>query len=631
MDDQVLLARAHQSGIAVDWVDSMGTPRRVSSRSLRLILDALDAPTPASDVLTTSFLSGGVGRRIPLPDVDQDRSAMLELEDGTRHSLRLSAGGGLPPLPPGYHTLRHGEREVTLAVAPERCLTVADLAPGQLLWGLIAQVYSLRRTGDGGIGDTTAVATLAEAAVRQGADAVALSPMHSLFPSDLSRYSPYSPSSRLFLNPLLIDPMPVLGTERVMRVLGNVAAPPSGPLIDWPTASARKYALLRRLYDDFVHRDLASDDALAHSFHTYVKREGSALEAHAGLEAERSGNGTTVEYHKFLQWLADAALAGVQRRARQSGMRIGLITDLAVGLDAGGTEVSARPGDYLRDLSIGAPPDMFNADGQDWGLTSFSPSGLRAGGFAPFIATVRAALRHAGGVRIDHAMGLMRLWVMPRGATPSEGAYLSYPLDDLLRLLALESHRHGAIIIGEDLGTVPPGFRKRCHEAGIAGMDVLWFERSDEAFRPPSRWRPGAVAMTSTHDLPTVAGWWQGSDLERRGALGKAGPQEWKVRSSERASLWRAFVDAGVAQHPAPEPDCPQPAVDAALAFVAHACDPLVLAPLEDVAGTVDQPNLPGTIDEHPNWRRRFDLATDQLLQSADVRRRLALLNRRRT
>ena len=178
-------------------------------------------------------------------------------------------------------------------------------------------------------------------------------------------------------------------------------------------------------------------------------------------------------------------------------MRIGLISDLAIGMDGAGSHCWARRSDLLPGLSIGAPPDVFNPRGQDWGLTGFAPSSLLATGFEPFLATVRAALRHAGGVRMDHVMGLMRLWLIPRGAAPADGAYLSYPLEDLLRLLALESHRHGAVVIGEDLGTVPPGFRERLQRAGIAGMDVLWFERTATSFKEPTRWRPDAVAMTT--------------------------------------------------------------------------------------------------------------------------------------
>jgi 4-alpha-glucanotransferase len=235
-------------------------------------------------------------------------------------------------------------------------------------------------------------------------------------------------------------------------------------------------------------------------------------------------------------------------------------------------------------------------------------------------------MRHAGGVRIDHAMGLMRLWLVPHGASPSEGAYLSYPLDDLLRLLALESHRHKAIVIGEDLGTVPPSFRARCREAGIAGMDVLWFQRERERFLALNEWRDDAVGMTTTHDLPTVAGWWRGADLELRRGIGTVEESEVEQRPAERTALWRAFSDAGVASGAAPPADDTDPVVDAAIDFVGRAPGALAIVPLEDIMGVAEQPNLPGTTDQHPNWRRRFRLPVDEMLGQPGADRRLGLL-----
>jgi 4-alpha-glucanotransferase len=224
-------------------------------------------------------------------------------------------------------------------------------------------------------------------------------------------------------------------------------------------------------------------------------------------------------------------------------------------------------------------------------------------------------MRHAGGLRIDHVMGLMRLWMVPHGAEPADGAFLAYPFDDLLRLVALESHRHHAVVIGEDLGTIPQELRARLSAAGIAGMDVLWFQRQHGAFLPPSQWRSDAVAMTTTHDLPTVAGWWSGTDLEVRRDIGSAREGEVEERVRDRTSLWRAFSDEGVVQSEAPPAEQTRSVVDAALKFVARAPAPLVLAPVEDVLGLVDQPNVPGTIDEHPNWRRRLMPSAADLLE----------------
>src|SRR5262249_40769133 len=327
-------------------------------------------------------------------------------------------------------------------------------------WGLAVQIYGLRRAGDGGIGDTSALASLAQEAARFGADAIALSPAHSLFPHDLSRYGPYSPSNRLFLNPLLADPAAVLGEARVHAARRDDKAAEAA-LIDWPRAAAEKYALLRRLFDGFALHDLDGDTPLAARFNAFVRDGGSALDGHARFEARQGSWAAPVLFYAFLQWIAFEAFAAAQAAAKTAGMRIGLIGDLAIGVDRAGSQVGATPQDFLHGLSIGAPPDAFNPQGQDWGLTAFAPHALIATGFAPFIATLRATMRCCGGVRIDHAMGLMRLWLVPRGGSPAEGAYLAYPFDDLLRLLALESHRNDTVVIGEDLGTVPPEFQRR--------------------------------------------------------------------------------------------------------------------------------------------------------------------------
>ena len=259
-------------------------------------------------------------------------------------------------------------------------------------------------------------------------------------------------------------------------------------------------------------------------------------------------------FHSFLQWIADRSLAVAQQKITQAGMRIGFLADFAVGTNPAGSSAWSKQKDVLVGLQIGAPPDLFNTSGQNWGLTTFSPRALATGGFAPFVAALRACLRHAGGVRIDHAMGLMRLWVVPRGAEASEGDYLSYPLEDLLRLIALKSRRQKAIVIGEDLGTVPAGFRERLAAAGIYGMSVLWFERKRTAFVPPRSWPTNVAAMTSTHDLPTVAGWWRGRDLEVRKEFGFISDVtgERESRSKDRGTLWRSFRAAKVASGEAP-------------------------------------------------------------------------------
>ena len=675
--DEAIRELAREAGIANDWIDAAGVPRRVAIEPLRSILAALGLPAASEADIAASRARLRAAReqerlsllRRPASPIAltglgvKNLRAELSLETGESSTLTIKATRGraiVPPLrEPGYHRLRFANREITLAVAPPRCVTVGDIAPDARLWGLAVQLYSLRRPGDDGFGDAGALADLVESAAREGADAIALSPTHSLFAADPAHFGPYSPSSRLFLNPLFADPTLVLGAARV-AVVHDRQGRHDGALIDWPTAAREKYALLRRLFDDFV----ANGGALTADFEFFVRDGGDRLREHALFEALHqhwfgapepkwhwndwpddwraptapalarfaAAESQAIRFHLFLQWITARCFARVQQDARDAGMRIGLISDLAIGMNPGGSHAWSRQQDLLLGLNVGAPPDPFNARGQDWGLTGFSPQTLVANGFEPFIATLRAAMAHAGGVRIDHAMGLARLWLVPQGASAQDGAYLAYPVDDLLRLLALELHRHRAVVIAEDLGTVEPAFRQRLATAGIAGMDVLWFQRRGKSFVAPARWRRDAVAMTTTHDLPTVAGWWQGADIATRDALGLVAnaQRETRERAQDRSALWGAFRKACEAAADAPPPEDLAPAVDAAVGFTARSPGPLALIPIEDILGVAEQPNVPGTIDEHPNWRRRLDQPAAEVLGTPDAKRRLAILRERR-
>ncbi len=685
MDDAAVREVARLAGVATEWIDALDHPRTVEIGSLRAILSALGYPcdtdsacadsrarlSAAAATNERSLITATVGQPIRLPGLPGEAAGEIRFENGGRADARLrsTADGAVLTTSieePGYHHLRVADREVMVAVAPRRCVTANDIAPGERPWGLSVQLYALRHAGDGGIGNTTALRSLLARAATQGADAIALSPTHSLFPADPARFSPYSPSSRLFFNPLLADPADVFGSVRIAGISSNAAdihALENAKLIDWPQAARHKYALLARLHDDFAANDLVQETALARDFRAFVADGGALLRQHALFEALHrrwfaadpplwswtewpaewrdpassrvmqyaAAEPRALDYHLFLQWIAHRSFSAAQADARRGGMRIGLISDLAIGMDRGGSHAWAQQKDLLLGLNVGAPPDAFNQRGQDWGLTAFSPQALTAQGFAPFLATLRAVLRHAGGVRIDHAMGLMRLWLIPHGAAPAEGAYLSYPLDDLLRLVALESHRHRAIVIGEDLGTVPPEFRERMAAAGMAGMDVLWFQRNKTGFLPPSEWRADAIAMTSTHDLPTVAGWWKGADIETRESLGLASDAaaERAQRNSDRKVLWRAFKTAQAASGNPPAVEDTERVGDCAVQFVAKAAAALTLIPLEDMLGSTEQPNLPGTVDEHPNWRRRYDPPASELLDAPHVQRRLKALRER--
>jgi 4-alpha-glucanotransferase len=683
------LARA--AGIAVEWVNAAREPQQVPDMNLVRILGALGFPCETASQLAesrermaalngqfaqVSFVTADANKPILIPAREDESTGLLELENDQTRDLRLERitdGLSLSGIAePGYHRLHLRDCVITLAVAPRRCTTAADLVGRPRSWGVAVQLYGLRQRGDFGIGNASGLIAFTDAAARAGAEAVALSPNHAMFSADAARYGPYSPSSRLFLNPLHADPAIVFGQERVRAVAQKLGLDErmkdleARALIDWPESTAAKLALLRGLFDDLWDGLDASD--LGNALASFRARHGVLLEKHARFEAIHAwqfqqlrsrwdwrswpkpwqdpdseevrgfskAHRREVTFHVFLQWLADASLAAAQTQARAAGMGIGLIADLAVGMDAGGSHAWSQQPDILVGLNVGAPPDLFNPQGQDWGLTTFSPWRLRTTHFAPFLATLRAVTQHAGGVRIDHAMGLTRLWLVPEGASPAEGAYLTYPCTDLLRLIRLESHRHRAIVIAEDLGTVPDGFQDNLANSGINGMRVLWFERDEDgAFRPPSAWSVEAAAMTSTHDLPTVAGWWRGTDIETRHRLTRASrpdveSKEQNQRAADRGMMWDALRSAEVAQGTASAASV-DGVVDAAIRFVAETPSELAFIPFEDMLGQADQPNLPGTVAEHPNWRRRYPGEASSMWDRPEVARRARLLTKERS
>jgi 4-alpha-glucanotransferase len=681
---EALRKLAAAAGLVPEWRDFRGATRTVADATLCAVLKTLGLTCDTTaqieeslarlarerDVELPPLLVARAGERLSVPkELARPGTAVrLLAEDASAIDLVVEEAGGLrvpPDVAPGYYRA-DVLRDVTVAIAPPRAWSLDALGGDGRCWGMAVQLYGLRRNGDGGAGDYSALAQSAAAAGRAGADALCISPVHALFDADPSHFSPYAPSSRLFYNTWHVDPSALLGAgpyRELVAELGmaeDLARLERAELIDWPAVVPMRLALLRALFRGWREHRSASD-ALADELAAFRRAGGEPLESHAGFSAlharqlarggpwhwrewpaplrDAQGPGVRraareladeVDFHVFAQWLAARGLGAAQRAARDAGMRVGIVHDLAVGTHDGGSHAWSRPEDLLVGLSVGAPPDELNLAGQSWGLTSFSPRALRQHGYAPFLAMLRAALRHAGGVRIDHVLGLNRLWLVPQGAAPTEGAYLRYPLDDLLALTVLESHRHRALLIGEDLGTVPPGFRERLDAAGLLGLRVLWFERAHGLYTDPTTWTHAAAATTSTHDLPTVRGWWSGRDLDWQEQLGLAGPAPREQRRQERRALWAAFEYAGVAPAGVPAEDDATAAVDAAVRHVARAASQLALVPLEDLAGQVEQPNLPGTLDEHPNWRRRYAAPTDELLAQPAAAARVDTLRRAR-
>ncbi len=660
MTDKALAELAQAAGVAASWKDVFGKTHDVEPPTLRAVLAALGLPANSdgdiADSLHQAQSQGGIlrplltaelGARVTVPG--GGGAYRLVLEDGRviEGVVEPQQGGGAiaPILEPGYHTLSFGGRSTCVAVAPARCFTAPEAMRAPKGWGLAVQLYALRRPGEAGIGDFAALAALAAPAAAHGAQAIGISPVHAQFTADPDRFSPYAPSSRTALNVLHAS------------IDASHAALAAEDLVDWPKASAFRLGELRRMF-----AKSRSDAQECAAFAAFRREQAGRLQAHALFEALHGHffaqdeklwhwrswpsafqdpdsqtvlefaeqNSEEIDFHAWLQFRADRGLAAAQDACRSAGMGIGLVSDLAVGTDSGGSQCWSRQSETLLGLTVGAPPDLMQRDGQNWGLTAFSPVGLAANGYTTYREMLQTALAHAGGMRIDHAMGLNRLWVIPDGGTGAQGAYLSFPETDLLRLIKLESHRHRAIVLAEDLGTVPEGFQERLRDAGIDGMRVLWFERdAQEQFTPPANWTPRAAAMTSTHDLPTLAGWWSGKDIDWNEKLGHlTDPAESRrQRRTDRAALWQALRQSGAAQAECPAEDDTASFADAACAHVGGSACELVMLPVEDALGLREQPNLPGTLDEHPNWRRKLPADSAILLEGEATRRRLAGLD----
>ena len=550
----------------------------------------------------------------------------------------------LPDLPLGWHRLRaragQESDETTLAVTPGRVEV-----PHRRSWGWMVQLYSLRSEGSWGVGDYADLRTVAEASAADGAGALLVNPLHAETPVLPINPSPYSPSSRRFRSHLWlrIEDVPELAAAPA-EVRARVAAlrPPTDPdRVQREPAHVAKLAALELLWPLHRQRELAAHRA----------ERGAALEDFAlfcamaqvhgapwqqwpeelrrpdgkGIPAARVELADRTAFWCWVQLLVDEQLAGVGR-----DMAVGVIHDLAVGVDAGGADAWALQDVLALGTTVGAPPDSFNQQGQDWGLPPWRPDRLAEAGYAPYRSLVQGVLRHAGGLRIDHVMGLFRLWWVPQGMGAADGTYVSYDADALLGVLALEASRAGAVVVGEDLGTVQEHVRGALAGAGVMGSDVLWFQ-TDAAGAPiePAGWRPDALATVTTHDLPTAAGYLVDEHVRVRHELGQLGhslEHEQARVATERARLIGMLERTGLLA---------QCGGDAALAMhaalVAAPCR-VVLAAYGDAVGDLRQPNLPGTVDAYPNWRLPVadgdghPISLEQLLVHPGVRRLTALL-----
>lgn len=573
-------------------------------------------------------------------------------------------------LPAGYHRLtilRDGTPLGTtlLIAAPPRCYQPPALAAGGRIWGVAVQLYGVRTARNWGIGDFSDLRTLVEQWGSRGAGIVGVNPLHALFPHNPSHASPYSPSSRQFLNWLYIDVEACADFGESDELRTRVNAPEfqarlqelrEAELIDYPRVAEVKRLALDLLYANFRARHLGGATERARAFRAFQQAGGEALRRHALFEAiqeslHRDVPSTwgwpvwpdayrdadspavrefaaehldRVEFYEYLQWQADLQLGAAAAESSERGLAVGIYQDLAVSIDRGGAEAWSGQDLYALAASIGAPPDAFNLLGQDWGLPPLIPERLRDAAFAPFILTLRANMKHAGALRIDHAMGLFRLFWVPKGGRPVDGTYVRYPLAEMLGIVTLESHRNRCMVIGEDLGTVPDEVRTALAAAGVLSYRLLFFERNDNgSFKPPGGFAEQALVAGTTHDLPTLAGWWEGRDLALRLALGlfpsvAARDAAIVERAQDRAQMLLALereqlLPPGATPNPVSMPAMTPEFALALQVYLARTPSQVMVVQVEDVLGVRDQANLPATIDEHPNWRRRLPLPLERL------------------
>lgn len=671
--DAILEQLAKLAGITSSYSNASGHVIATSPETSRAILAGfgLDVSTAASArqalallqarrrSLLPAYLTAPPNRafRAALSDPGREGHVDFTLTDEagqTREGRTLAnpaAGGAeiqLPALSPGYWNLwisAAGESAESLVIcAPDRCYEPDGIRKGDRSWGVTAQLYSLRSQANFGIGDYGDLAELATRTGALGAAFLGLNPVHALFTADLTKISPYSPSSRLFLDAQLLSPAAISGVSESQLqdapfAREQLAALREASLVDRRASWEMKRPVLEQIWRHSQHgmpdpaftafRAAGGDDLASHILFEALSERFAAEGAtwsgdwpreyrDAGNRAVRdfaAANAELIDFHAWLQWQAELQMANAQFAARDAGMGIGLLRDLAVGVDRAGSEVWAAPHRFAMALSVGAPPDPFSPEGQDWGLPPFNPMVMEDEGLQAFRAILTANMRHAGAIRIDHAFQLQRLFLVPQGAPASAGAYVSYPLEALLAVVRLESARARCMVIAEDLGTAPEGFSDVIMASGIYSYRVLPFEReSDGAFRAPGVYPERAMAALTTHDLPTFRGWWRGLDIDMRHASGsystEHAEQEHAERGRDRERLSKALSieDLLSSEHSPVDPP-----MEPVIAYLARSRSALAALQLEDAAGELNQANLPGQDRGHPNWQRKLSLPLAEL------------------
>ena len=602
-------------------------------------------------------------------------SADFDGEKFTKYQLSL------PNLAQGYHQLSlvlgKNEAHCHLIYAPKTCYSPQE-ASAEKMWGLAAQLYSLHSESSWGIGDFGDLDQFVKQSADHGVAAIGLNPLHPLFQNNPAHRSPYSPTSRCFLNTIYIDVTKIANFSTCKAAQKHyhsndfqerLAYAQNTELVDYSAASTLKFEIIELLYQDFIKNELNKATSLAKEFNEFKQQGNADLLQLASFEAlyehfrkvdENNygwptwpeayqdsnskevkqfikDNSERIDYFIYCQWLAHLQLSNAAQSTKKASMPIGLYLDLAVGCDGSGVDVWSDPDVYVAGAAVGAPPDAANALGQDWGLTPMNPVALKEQGYLPLVKALRSNMQYAGALRIDHILGLMRqYWVAP-GYKADQGVYISFPLAEILRIIALESRRNNCVVIGEDLGTVPDGFGEIMANAGLLSYKVLFFERWESGlFKRPDTYPAQSMVTVSTHDLPTLAGWWTGRDLYWRQHLDlypneEMGINDRQGRVSDRSHLISALDDMNTIDNNALPQQAPAKMnTELSLAvqkFLALAPSHIQLIPLEDTLEIAEQVNIPGTIDEHPNWLQKLPVSVELFWQTASVNKLSAAMN----
>ena len=616
--DSTLREIAAAAGIERDWWEVDGTHHDVSPDTLRAVLAALGVAcaTPADAEAALRRLRN---RHRPLLGTASSPSVLGPAASHRRRfqvtgeglDIALDVTPGTAPqalLAPGYYTAWSDDEPETrrgVIVSPGACYLPDDLAQGARVFGLASHLYALRHTGDGGIGDFETLDRFAALTSKLGGRYAGLNPLHHLFPTDRARASPYQPSDRRYIDPIYINIGKLLlqNPSANATTLANTsraafASLEALPAVDYAAVWKSKSEIL-----EAVHADFKGDAG----FDAFVVNGGDDLRRHGVFEAQRAGESSAnsrIAYRAFLQWIAEQQLAEAARHDN-------LYRDLALGSAFDGGEITEEPERFAHGVSIGAPPDPFSRGGQVWNLPPLSPLVLDDLAYGPMRTILAANMRHAAALRIDHILGFARQFWVPRGAEGRFGAYVNFPVDALLAVTAIESHRHRCMVVGEDLGTIPDGLREKLAAALILSYRVLWFERDGGGFKPPADYPQLALACLASHDLPTFKGWRAGRDIAIEQQLGLIDAATAAARTANRQTEIGALDRATGVKSPSPDG-----ADVAAHRFVASAPSQVMLIQADDLTGETEPLNVPGTDTERPNWRRRLQVPVDQLAAS---------------